>query len=195
MYKKILKRLFDIALSLFAIILFSPIMLVVALLVKIDSNGPVLFVQDRVGKNKQIFKIYKFRTMVVNAVNIGDGLFVKGGDSRITRVGNVLRKTSLDELPQLFNILKGDMSIVGPRPPVTSFPYDVKNYPDHWDERFSVKPGVTGLAQINGRANISWDEKLVFDNEYIKRITFVNDIRIIILTVWKTVRRSDIYKE
>jgi len=149
-------------------------------LIKIDSKGPVIFKQNRVGKNKEIFTIYKFRTMVENAENKGSGFYVKENDDRITRVGNFLRKTSLDELPQLYNVLKGDMSLVGPRP---TLKYQVDEYDDFEELRLNVKPGITGWAQVNGRNILSWPEKIKLDVWYVKNRSLLLDIKILIKTI------------
>lgn len=196
MYEKYAKRILDFLLSLMAFIVLMPIMAIIAIIIKIDSKGPVFFLQERLGKNGKVFKIIKFRTMVVDAENIGDGLKVKSeSDSRITKIGNFLRKTSLDEITQLINVIKGDMSIVGPRPPVTYHPHKYEEYPEKQKQRFSVRPGITGLAQIRVRNNATWDERIEIDLEYIKKITFIKDIKIILQTVVKTLKRENIYIE
>ena len=159
-YQKNIKRIIDIVISFLLLVILSPLFIVISLLVKVTSNGPAFFLQERIGKDGKTFLIYKFRTMCVGAEKMGSGLTVKSdSDSRITYIGNLLRKTSLDEIPQLVNILKGDMSLIGPRPPVTYFPYDgYSNYPDWAKKRFSVRPGVTGLAQCTVRNSVSWDK-------------------------------------
>ena len=194
MYAKYIKRFLDLVLSLMALIILMPLMIVIAILIKIDSKGPVFFLQERLGKNGKIFKIIKFRTMIVNAENIGDGLKIKSeSDNRITRVGKIIRKTSLDELPQLVNVIKGDMSIVGPRPPVTYHPYKYEKYSEEQRERFNVRPEITGLAQVKVRNSASWDERINIDIKYIKEITFINDLKIIVRTVKKVFERENIY--
>lgn len=197
LYKKYFKRLLDFSLSLISIIVLIPAFLIVALVIKLDSVGSVFFVQERLGKNGKVFKIIKFRTMIVGAENIGTGLFIKSAiDSRITRVGSFLRKTSLDEIPQLINVLKGDMSIVGPRPPVTCFPYKGYNsYPQWAKKRFDMRPGITGLAQVIYRTNAEWDERIKLDIKYIDNATFITDVKLIISTVFKIIKREDIYRE
>ena len=184
MYQKFFKGLLDFILSLIATIILSPVMLIIAIAIKIDSKGPVFFLQERLGKNGKVFKIIKFRTMVVNAENIGDGLSIKSeNDDRITKVGKFLRKTSLDEIPQFINILKGEMSLIGPRPPATYFPHKIEDYPEFQLKRFDVKPGITGLAQVRVRNQATWDEKIAIDLEYISNITFINDLKIVFLTI------------
>lgn len=172
-------------------------MLIIAIAIKLDSKGSALFKQERLTKNGKVFTMYKFRTMIENAEKMGTGLFNYANDFRVTRVGKFLRKSSLDELPQLFNILKGDMSIVGPRPPVT---YELGKYEELSDEykrRFTVLPGITGLAQISGRNELSWDEKVKYDNKYIdlfKKYGILIDLKIIILTIINVFKMKDIYE-
>src|SRR5690554_7219804 len=185
-YELIIKRPMDFLLSLIALIVLSPVMLVVAILVKIKLGGPVLFKQERPGKNEKIFKMYKFRTMTQEKDEQGNLL---PDDKRLTKFGKILRSTSLDELPGLFNILKGDMSIVGPRPLLVRY---LPRYNEEQRKRHLVRPGLTGLAQVNGRNAISWDEKFKFDVKYVEKITFIGDIKIIILTAFKVIRRKDI---
>lgn len=196
MYAKYVKRLLDFVISLVAFIILLPIMLVIGIIIKIDSKGPVFFLQERLGKNGKVFKIIKFRTMIVNAENIGDGLKVKSeSDNRITKVGDLLRKTSLDELPQLINVIKGEMALIGPRPPVTYHPHKYEDYPENQKQRFTVRPGITGLAQVRVRNSATWDERINIDLEYIQKITFFTDIKIIIETITKVFKREDIYRK
>ncbi len=164
-----IKRAFDFCVSLIACILLIPVWVVIAIAIKLDSKGPVFFVQERRTKNGRIFPMLKFRSMVVNAENIGTGLFSYDNDPRITRVGRFLRKTSLDELPQLLNVLVGDISIVGPRPCVKYELGDFDTLNRKYKKRFQMKGGVTGLAQAKGRNENSWEEKVSLDNEYINR--------------------------
>lgn len=181
MYKKYGKRMIDFILSSLAILVLLPVLVIVAILIKIDSPGTVLFVQDRPGKDKKIFKVYKFRTMVVGADRFQKvGIEVKKDDARITPLGRFLRRFKIDELAQLFNILKGDMSIVGPRP---TLPEYVEQY-EEWElKRFDVRPGLTGLAQVNGNIYLDRTEKSKYDIEYVENITFWNDLKIIFKTV------------
>lgn len=169
MYFKI-KRFIDFCIATLALLCLFPLFVVLAVIVKLDSKGPAFFKQDRIGKDFKPFKMYKFRSMVENAQNMGDGVYCFAGDSRITRVGKFLRKTSLDELPQLWNILKGEMAFVGPRAPVVGhFPaYDTLN--EAYKRRFTILPGITGLAQVTGRNELAWDEKVKYDNIYIDKI-------------------------
>lgn len=190
-----LKRCIDFLGSLIGLIILSPVFAIISVLIKITSKGPVFFLQERLGKDGKVFKIIKFRTMVVNAEHMGDGLRVKEGtDPRITKIGRFLRKTSLDELPQLFNTLAGSMSLVGPRPPATYHPYNgYENYPIWAKKRFQMRPGVTGLAQATVRNSASWDERIRIDNEYIDKFNVLFDIKILFMTVARVLRSSDIY--
>lgn len=187
MYKKYIKRAMDFTLSLIAIICLSWLLAIVAILVRIKLGSPVIFKQPRPGKDEKIFNMYKFRTMTDE--RDGDGNLLPD-NIRLTTFGKLLRKTSLDELPELFCILKGDMSIVGPRPQLVR---DMVFMTDEQRKRHSVKPGLSGLAQVSGRNNISWEDKLAYDLEYIENITFLGDIKIILMSVWKAfIKQADI---
>lgn len=190
-----IKRIMDILCSLFGIVVFSWLFLIIAVLIKVSSQGPVFFLQERLGRYGKQYKIIKFRTMVVNAEHLGDGLKVKSEtDPRITKIGRMLRKTSLDELPQLFNVLAGSMSLVGPRPPVTYHPYNgYENYPEWAKKRFEMRPGITGLAQATVRNSVSWDDRIVVDNQYIDTFNIFLDIKILFMTVFRLFRKENIY--
>ena len=183
------KRFFDIFISFFAIIIFSPLILLVALLVRIKLGKGVIFSQYRPGKNNKIFKLYKFRTMT-NAKN-EKGELLPDKD-RKSKFGNMLRKTSLDELPQLFNILKGDMSIIGPRPKLVK---DMVYYSDEQNVRSLVRPGLTGLAQVNGRNNATWEEIFEYDKQYVQKISFWLDFKIFFKTIGKVFKKADIVEQ
>jgi lipopolysaccharide/colanic/teichoic acid biosynthesis glycosyltransferase len=185
-YELIIKRPMDFILSLLAIIILSPVIIIVAIFVRIKLGGPVLFTQNRPGKNEKIFKLYKFRTMTSEKDKDGNLL---PDEVRLTKFGKFLRSTSLDELPGLFNILKGHMSIVGPRPLLVQY---LPLYNEEQKKRHLVRPGLTGLAQVNGRNAISWEDKFKYDVKYVEKITFIGDIKIIILTAFKVIRRKDI---
>ena len=189
MYAKYIKRILDFILSLIALIVLSPVLLVVAILVRIKLGSPIIFKQQRPGKDEKIFTLYKFRTMTDKKDENGNLL---PDSERLTKFGKVLRSTSLDELPELVNILKGDMSIVGPRPLLIR---DMLFMTDEQRKRHTVRQGLTGLAQINGRNNINWEEKLEYDLQYIKNITFVGDVKIIFKTVLKVLKKDYINRD
>jgi len=192
-----IKRLFDIASSGLLALILTPLWIIVAIWIKTDSKGPVLFKQGRRTKNGRVFNMLKFRSMVVNAEQMGTGLFNYENDPRVTKAGRFLRNTSIDELPQLFNILKGDMSVVGPRPCVTYELGDFETLNKRYKKRFEVKAGLTGLAQVKGRNDISWDEKVGYDNQYVdefKRIGVLADIKILFDSVIKVFKKEDIYE-
>ncbi len=195
MFSNFLKRFFAIVSCSVATILLLPVWIFVAFAIKIDSKGPVLFAQGRRTKDGKVFKMLKFRSMVVNAENIGTGLFSYDNDPRVTRVGKFLRKTSIDELPQLLNVIKGDISIVGPRPCVTYELGDFDTLNKKYKKRFQVKGGITGLAQVKGRNENSWDEKVTLDNEYVDRYAkegFWLDIKIMWWTLFKVFAKKNI---
>lgn len=185
-YEKFIKRLLDTVLSLLAIIVLSPVLIIVALLVMIKLGSPVIFTQKRPGKDEKIFKLYKFRSMTDRRDSDGNLL---ADDIRLTSFGRKLRSTSLDELPELFNIFKGDMSIVGPRPLLVEYlPY----YKNEERKRHNVRPGLTGWAQINGRNATSWEKRFDNDLYYINNMSFTLDAKIILLTIKKVFKKSDI---
>lgn len=191
------KRILDMFLSLIGIIVLIPVYLIIAIAIKLDSKGPVLFKQVRVGKNRKNFKIYKFRTMVVSAegkrdlqINPSDMdnfVFQNKNDNRITKVGAFLRNSSLDEIPQLFNVLIGNMSLVGPRPEI---PEVVKYYPENYYQRLLVLPGITGLAQISGRGEIELGKTIYYDLTYISKFSVWYDIEILFTTVFKVFKKE-----
>lgn len=192
-----IKRLFDIVSSGVLIILLTPVWIGTSIAIKKDSKGPILFKQGRRTKDGKVFQMYKFRSMVVNAEQMGTGLFNYENDPRVTKVGRKLRDSSLDELPQLFNIFKGDMSVVGPRPCVTYELGDFDTLNKKYKKRFQVKAGLTGLAQIRGRNDISWDEKVTYDNEYVdmfNKYGFLADIKIGIESMFKAFKHEKIYE-
>lgn len=176
-----LKRLIDVTVATIGLIVAFPIMLLVAVGIKIDSKGPIFFTQTRVGKDMKSFKILKFRTMAIGSEQVKNGLQVKAGDSRITNFGNLLRKTSLDELPQFFNVLKGNISLVGPRP---GLPEQLRYYSDKQKGRLKMKPGITGLATVKGRCAIPWSKRIELDLEYIEQFSVWLDVKIMFKTVF-----------
>ena len=186
LYEKYFKRLVDIVCSLAAIILLSWLYIIVAVLVRIKLGSPVIFCQRRPGKDEKIFKLYKFRTMTDERDEKGELL---PDEVRLTEFGKILRASSLDELPELFNILKGDMSIIGPRPLLVSY---LPWYTEEEKHRHDVRPGLSGLAQVNGRNFVDWDRRLQFDIEYVKKITFLGDVKIIFMTIASVLKKSDV---
>jgi undecaprenyl phosphate N,N'-diacetylbacillosamine 1-phosphate transferase len=189
MYRRYIKRPMDFILSFCAIIVLAPVLLITAILVRIKLGSPVLFKQKRPGLNEKIFTLYKFRTMTDERDENGELL---SDDIRLTRFGRLLRSTSLDELPELFNILKGDMSIVGPRPLLIQY---LPLYNEEQKRRHEVRPGLSGLAQVSGRNAISWEDKFELDVEYVDNVSFIGDWKIIFLTLKKALMREDINSE
>lgn len=193
--EKLLKRLFDIILAMCLLLGLSPLLLIICCLIRIDSKGPILFKQQRLGQAGKVFEIQKFRTMVPNAEAMGTGIVVTAKlDQRITKVGRLLRATSLDELPQLLNVLRGEMSFVGPRPPVVYHPYDGYNqYPSWAKKRFNVLPGITGLAQVSVRNGVPWDERMRYDVQYVETHSLKLDAQILFLTLAQLFKPKNIY--
>lgn len=189
----IFKRVIDFIFSLILLIATSPLLLIVAIAIKLESKGPILFKQNRLGLNGENFKIYKFRSMVENAEKIGTGVYSFKGDSRVTKVGAFIRKTSLDELPQLLNILKGEMSVIGPRPTLEYHPWPLEEYTQEQRKRFNLRPGVTGLAQVNGRKEVPWAERIVMDVKYTSNVGMLLDLNIFVKTIFKVIAMGDNY--
>ena len=189
MYRKFFKRFFDVLLSGCALILLSPVLLIVAVLVRTKLGSPVIFCQERPGKNEKIFKMYKFRSMTdardENGVLLPD-------EVRLTRLGRILRSTSLDELPELWNILRGDMSIVGPRPLLVKY---LPLYSEEQHHRHDVRPGLTGWAQVHGRNLASWEERFAYDVDYVDHVSFALDVKIIFMTIRCVFAREGISAE
>ena len=186
----VIKRIIDVIASGLGILVLLPVMVAIMILVKMTSPGPIFFLQSRAGKNGKVFKLFKFRTMIPGAINKGTGLETCENDPRITRIGAFLRKSSLDELPQLFNVFKGDISLVGPRPTV---PEQVTFYNDFQNRRLEVKPGVTGLAMIRGRNSNPWSVRIKYDVEYVDNFSLWLDFVILFKTVWVVLSRKDTY--
>lgn len=191
MYRKFGKRAIDTVLSAVALVILSPLLLLTALTIKITSPGPALFKQQRLGLHGKEFTIYKFRSMTDGAEHTGSGVYSEKGDPRVTKVGKFIRATSIDELPQLFNIIKGDMAIVGPRPPLTYHPWPLEQYTEEQMHMFDVRPGITGWAQVNGRKTVEWPHRIEMSAYYAKNLSLAFDVKILALTVFKVLRNED----
>lgn len=191
MYRKFGKRAIDTILSAIALVILSPLMLITAIAIKLTSPGPVLFKQQRLGLHGKEFTIYKFRSMIVGAEHTGTGVYSGSNDSRVSSVGRIIRMLSIDELPQLINVIKGDMAIVGPRPPLTYHPWSIDKYTDEQLHMFDVRPGITGWAQVNGRKTVEWSHRIELNVYYAKNMTFAFDMKILALTVLKVLRHED----
>ena len=187
----VIKRYLDILFSILVLIVLSPVYLLTAIVIKLESPGPVIFKQDRLGRNGRVFKVFKFRSMVTGAEKIGSGQYSFKGDPRVTKVGHLIRLTSIDELPQVFNILLGDMSWIGPRPPLVYHPCRYEDYSEQDKRRFTVRPGITGWAQVNGRKEIDWKKRIAFDLEYVDKVSLLFDLKIALTTVGKLLMMSD----
>lgn len=191
LYSRYIKRILDLSLALIALIVLAIPMAIVAAAIKLDSAGPVIFKQKRIGKNGKVFEIYKFRSMCVGAEKTGSGVYSGKGDARVTRIGRIIRATSIDELPQLINILKGDMSFIGPRPPLTYHPWDYSEYTEEQLRMFEVRPGITGWAQVNGRKDVEWNHRIELNVWYVDNVTLLLDIKIFFLTIFKVFTNAD----
>ena len=191
MYKRFFKRWIGAFLAALALILLSPLMLLTALAIKLDSKGPVIFKQARLGVGGKEFFIYKFRSMVVNAEHTGSGVYSDKKDKRVTRVGHVIRATSIDELPQLINILKGDMAFIGPRPPLTYHPWPIEQYTDEQKRMFEMRPGITGWAQVHGRKDVEWHKRIELNVWYVDHVSLWLDIKIVFTTIFKVFTNAD----
>lgn len=189
MYKRYVKRIFDFALSLIGLIALSWLIVIIAIAVKIDSKGPVFFKQNRLGLNGKKFVMYKFRSMCVGAEKYG--VYSDNKDIRVTKIGKIIRKTSLDELPQLINVIKGDMSLIGPRPPLIYHPWKYEEYTDEQNRMFEVRPGITGWAQTHGRKEVEWNTRIKLNVWYVDHISFLIDLRIFCLTIFKVLSNED----
>ncbi|MGV8114326.1 MAG: sugar transferase [Lentimicrobium sp.] len=190
-----IKPLLDFIAALIALMILLPLFILVAVIIKIESSGPAFFVQPRLGKHGKVFKIIKFRSMITKqqAMHRSNKLFEN--DPRITRVGAFIRKTSIDELPQIFNILKGEMSFIGPRPPVVHFPKKYEEYNSFEKQRFSVKPGISGLAQIRCREIHDWDINIPIDVEYVQKCSFMFDLKLFLASFMVFLRTDNIYRK
>lgn len=191
MYKNHIKRGLDVALSLIVILFLWPVYILAALAIKMESKGPAIFKQTRLGKDHKEFTLYKFRSMVVNAEHTGSGVYSGKNDARVTKVGKFIRATSIDELPQAINILKGDMSFIGPRPPLTYHPWPIDEYSKEELRMFDVKPGITGWAQVNGRKNVEWHKRIKLSVWYVDHCSFLLDLKIFLKTILQIISNDD----
>jgi sugar transferase EpsL len=190
MYKYV-KRAIDSTIAFISLLILLVPMLIVALLIKLESSGPIIFKQERLGLHGKPFKIYKFRSMVVGAEKQGSGVYSYKGDSRITKVGRFIRATSIDELPQLVNIIKGEMALIGPRPALTYHPWPFDQYTEHQKHMFDVLPGVTGWAQVNGRKEVPWPERIELNVWYASHMSLWLDIKIFFMTIFKVATNAN----
>ena len=189
MYRNVIKRLLDVVFAALILAVFFPILMLIAVAVRLDSKGPAVFTQRRLGREGKEFDMYKFRTMVLNAE--AGGVYSDDSDTRVTRVGKILRKTSLDELPQCLNILKGDMSFIGFRPPLIYHPWTWEEYTDEQKRMFSLRPGITGWAQVNGRRTVEWHKRIELNVWYAEHVSFWLDCRIALMTIFKVLANKD----
>ncbi len=183
MYRCFLKRFFDIIISFLGLIVLATPMLIVAIAIKVESKGSVIFKQERVGKNGKVYNMYKFRSMCTGAEQMEGGVYCTKGDKRVTKVGKFIRATSIDELPQFINILKGDMSLIGPRPVLTYYPKKWEEYTEEELRRFDVRPGVTGWAAVHGRKTNTVKARFEYDNYYVEHLSFGLDFKIFFMTI------------
>lgn len=189
MYRKYIKRILDFTIALLGLIILSPIFVILSMLIKIDSEGPVLYNQERIGLNGKVFKIHKFRSMCVGAEK--SGVYSDKKDTRVTRVGRFIRATSLDELPQLWNMFVGEMALIGPRPPLTYHPWKYEEYTDEQKMMFEVRPGITGWAQINGRKDVEWNRRIELNVWYVDHLSAMLDLKIFFITIIKVISNAD----
>ena len=191
LYRDYIKRIFDILIGATVLLLLWPIMLITAVAIKLDDPGPVIFRQERLGLHGKTFQMYKFRSMKVNSEHTGSGVYSNKNDDRVTRAGHIIRATSIDELPQAWNILKGDMSLIGPRPPLTYHPWPLEQYTPAQKQMFDVRPGITGWAQIHGRKDVEWHKRIKLNVWYVKHCSFPLDSYIFFRTILKVLTNAD----
>lgn len=191
MYRRFGKRLLDILISLSVMLVLSPVYLLTGLAIYLESGKPIIFRQRRLGYKAKEFDMLKFRSMVQNAEHTGSGVYSGKGDARVTRVGKIIRATSIDELPQCVNILKGDMSLIGPRPPLTYHPWTLDKYTKEQLHMFDVRPGITGWAQIHGRKDVEWKKRIQLNNWYVDHLSFPLDVKIFFRTILKVLSNAD----
>ncbi|MDO4189510.1 MAG: sugar transferase [Lachnospiraceae bacterium] len=190
-YRDHIKRIISIIICIPVFILAIIPMIITAILIKIDSPGPVLFRQKRLGLGGKEFEMLKFRSMCVGAEHTGSGVYSGAGDARVTKVGRIIRATSIDELPQLINILRGDMSLIGPRPPLTYHPWPIEEYTEEQKHMFDVRPGITGWAQTHGRKDVEWHHRIELNRWYVDHVSFFLDLRIFFRTIFKVLSNAD----
>ena len=190
-YRDYIKRIIDLLIAVPVLLIDAIPMAIIAAAVKLDSPGPALFKQDRLGKDGKVFKMLKFRSMYVGAEKTGSGVYSGKGDSRVTRVGKIIRATSLDELPQLLNVLRGDMSLLGPRPPLTYHPWPIEDYTEEQRHMFDVRPGFSGWAQVHGRKNVEWHHRIELNVWYVRHVRFSLDVKIFFMTIFKVITNKN----
>ena len=191
MYKNFGKRVLDVVISICGLVVTSFPMVLTAILIKLNSAGPILYRQKRLGKDGKEFEMLKFRSMYIDSEFTGSGVYSDDNDPRVTKVGKIIRKTSIDELPQLINILRGDMSLIGPRPPLTYHPWPIEQYTAEQRRMFEVRPGITGWAQINGRKDVEWHKRIEMNVWYVDHVSFLLDVKIFFITILKVIKNSD----
>ena len=190
-YARHVKRALDILIALLGLLIASPVLLLTAIAVKLDSKGPAIFKQPRLGLNGRVFNIYKFRSMKVGSEHTGTGVYSRKDDVRVTRVGKFIRATSIDELPQLINLLNGTMSAIGPRPALTYHPWRYEEYTEEQKKMFLVRPGVTGWAQVNGRKDVEWHRRIKLNVWYVENVSFMLDVKVLFRTIFKVIANAD----
>lgn len=190
-YARHVKRALDILIALLGLLIASPVLLLTAIAVKLDSKGPAIFKQPRLGLNGRVFNIYKFRSMKVGSEHTGTGVYSRKDDVRVTRVGKIIRATSIDELPQLINLLNGTMSAIGPRPALTYHPWRYEEYTEEQKKMFLVRPGVTGWAQVNGRKDVEWHRRIELNVWYVENVSFMLDVKVLFRTIFKVIVNAD----
>lgn len=190
-YRDHVKRILDLIIAVPVLILAAIPMAITAVAIKLDSPGPVLFKQDRLGKDGKVFKMLKFRSMCVGAEHTGSGVYSGKGDARVTKVGRFIRATSIDELPQLLNVLTGDMGLLGPRPPLTYHPWPIDEYTEEQRHMFDVRPGFSGWAQVHGRKDVEWHHRIELNVWYVRHCRFSLDVKIFFMTIFKVLMNAD----
>lgn len=191
MYRNYFKRIMDAIVGLLVLLILWPVILLFGLAIVIEDPGPVLFRQDRIGKDGKVFKMLKLRSMKVNSEHTGSGVYSEKGDPRVTRVGRILRATSIDELVQAVHLVSGKMSLIGPRPPLTYHPWPIEEYTPEQLHMFDVRPGITGWAQVNGRKCVEWHQRIAMNCWYADHVSFLLDVKILLMTAAKVLSNAD----